>query len=548
MGSFKIPYSFIQELLSKVDIVDIVSHYISLKQVGRNFTALCPFHVEKTPSFVVSPEKQIFKCFGCGVGGNAITFVEKYENLSFFEAVRRVAELSGIEIPQEFGNEEETSIIEETGLKAAKFFYSKLKAIKGYLEEREIPESIAKKFLLGYAPKGYSKSLKINREAAQKLGLLNSKGREFFSERLIIPIFSHSGKVVAFAGRILNEDSKLPKYINSPESDTFKKGNLLYGFYQSKEAILKKREVFIVEGYFDVISLHKVGVENVVAPMGTSLTENHAKHIKRYSATPVLMFDGDNAGRKAALRSARIFYSLGVEPFVVELPEGEDPDSMARKNEDLLKEHLNSPQDFVSWSLKKLETLNDVEKTPFLKEIVSAIFPLKFHDPFKFKSIISKLEAEFDVDEKWIRKNVVDFRQKERSLESQEELIPPYEKAFLKALLEEQFPLPIDVSPTNFVSQKVATIYTLFKNMKDKDLTSFQVQYPELSNVIADVLLSEFSEVEIKSAVCKVLSKEIDRRLKKTKELKEKMFLKKLVFDLKRGNLEKLRGFALKTG
>jgi DNA primase len=547
LGSFKIPRSFIQELLSKVDIVDIVSHYVSLKQVGRSFVSLCPFHIEKTPSFVVSPEKQIFKCFGCGVGGNAITFVEKYENLSFPEAVKRVAELSGIEIPQEFETREETSIIEESGIKAAKFFHLHLGTIKDYLRSREIPEEISKKFLLGYAPRGYSRSLNIDKEIAKKLGLLNSKGKEFFSGRLIIPIFSHSGKVIAFAGRILKENVQSPKYINSPESDIFKKGNIFYGFYQSKESILREKKIFIVEGYFDVISLHKVGIKNAVASMGTSLTENQAKLVKRYSATPILMFDGDGAGRKATLRSARTFYSLGVEPLIVELPKGEDPDSMVREKESSLKELLAFPQDFINWVVEKLKSLNEVEKIPFLKEVVNAVYPLKLHNPFKFKSILSTLEVEFGIDEKWVRQNVVSLERKKDLSESQGELIPPYEKAFLKALFEDKFPIPIEVSPTNFVSQKAATIYTLFNNMEDRDLTSFQVHHPELVDVVADVLLSNFSECEMKSAVCRVLSKEVDRRLRKVKEIKKKMFLKKLVFDLKKGNLEKLTGLAIKT-
>ena len=230
----KIPHSFIQELLSRVDIVDIVSHYLTLKQVGRNFTALCPFHAEKTPSFVVSPEKQIFKCFGCGVGGNAITFVEKYENLSFPEAVKRVAELAGIELPSAFSEDEKVTEIEEAGLTAAKYFHSELHQISHYLEERGVSQREAERFLIGFAPRGYARKLNIKTEVAKELGLLNERGKEFFAERLIIPIFSHSGKVIAFAGRTLKKESSLPKYVNSPESSLFKKNSTLYGFYQAK--------------------------------------------------------------------------------------------------------------------------------------------------------------------------------------------------------------------------------------------------------------------------------------------------------------------------
>jgi DNA primase len=347
LGSSNVSHSLIHELLSQIDIVDIVSHYITLKRSGRNFVALCPFHSEKTPSFVVSQEKQIFKCFGCGVGGNAITFVQKYENLSFWEAVKRVSEIARVELPKEFFKRGELSKgIEESGLKAAKFFNKKLTAVKEYLLSRGIDEETANEFLLGYAPSGYVGELKIPKEEAQKLGLVNSRGGEFFRNRLMIHIFSHSGNVVGFAGRALS-DNQSPKYINTPETEIFKKSSILYGFFQSKEEIVKKREVVIVEGYFDVISLHKIGVKNVVAPMGTSLTEKHASFLKRYSQSPILMFDGDSAGTKAAIRSAGFFFKFGCEPKVVQLPKGEDPDSMARKQPERVLELLSSPKTFI---------------------------------------------------------------------------------------------------------------------------------------------------------------------------------------------------------
>ena len=544
MGSSKIPYSFVQELLSRVDIVDIVSNYIQLKQVGRNYTALCPFHPEKTPSFVVSPEKQIFKCFGCGVGGNAITFVEKYENLSFPEAVRRVAELAGIEVPSEFKEEERFSLIEETGYKAARYFNSKVSHIRDYLERRGITESSIERFLIGYAPSGYSKELNINSFAAKELGLINSKGKEFFSGRLMIPIFSHSGKVVAFAGRTLKDDKSIPKYINSPESELFKKNSILYGFYQSRETILKEKRVVIVEGYFDVISFHQAGIKNAVDPMGTSLTENHVKIVRRYSSSPILMFDGDSAGRKATIRSAGLFLSKGVEPFVVQLPSGEDPDSMARKNLELLNELLSKPLRFIEWSIRTVKELPDEEKSVVLKEVIHAISPLKVVDPFKYKSFVSKLAAEFDIDVNWIHLNVVGYRKDKQ--EDKNSPVPHYEKAFLRAFIENRFPLPIEISPNIFVSEEVSRIYSILRTMDRRDPGIIQLQFPELSDFLAEVLLSEFSEEELRMAVCRTLSKEIERRIRRTQELREKKELKRLVFDLKRGNLEKLNSAVLK--
>jgi len=536
LGSSKVSRSFVQELLSQVDIVDIISHYITLKQSGRNFVALCPFHPEKTPSFVVSPEKQIFKCFGCGVGGNAITFVQQYENLSFFEAVKRVAEIAGVELPQD-ALEEDSSVlqVEEAGLKTAKYFHSHLSKIENYLSERGVDGKTAEKFLLGYAPAGYLKDLKIKSEVLVQLGLKSPKGREFFRERLIIPIFNRSGKVVAFAGRALKERQE-PKYINSPESSFFKKKSTLYGFYQSKEFILKERRAVIVEGYFDVISLYKVGIYGAVAPMGTSLTENHVKFLRRYTQSPVLMFDGDSAGRKATVRAAGLLYKFGCEPLVVQLPEGEDPDSMARNSTEVLRELLSAPVPFLEWAVKTVKSLPSVDQPELLKQVALAVANLREVNPFLFKEYFSRLSAEFGVDESWLRSQIPKFRRKEESSLS-EDPIPIYEKAFLKALLE-GMELPIDISPNIFVSQKVAKLYSLISQTGEREATALQTLYPELSSLISDVLFMEISDQELRRYVCRVLVKELERRLKRAGDFYEKLEMKKLIFELKKGNFE----------
>ncbi len=537
MGSSKVSRSLVEELLSQVDIVDVISHYLPLKQVGRNFTALCPFHPEKTPSFVVSPEKQIFKCFGCGVGGNAITFVEKYEGISFLEAVRRVAEICGVELPQEgFKEREEGAELEEFGYRAAKLFNSHLEKVLPYLQERGVDRETAERFLLGYAPKGYLKELKgVPKEALEALGLINSSGREFFSDRLIIPIFNHSGKVVAFAGRALREESP-PKYINSPESSLFKKGSLLYGFYQSKEEILKSRKVIVVEGYFDVISLHRLGLKGAVAPMGTSLTENHGRFIKRYCNKPLLLFDGDGAGRKATVRSAGIFLKLGCEPLVVQLPDGEDPDSLSRRNPELLRKLLSSPLPFIEWAVKSAKVVSPEERGEFLKLIAQSISPLQSVNPILFKEYLALLSAEFGIDEKWVKLYSPRFLV-QKGREEEESPIPYYEKVFLKALLEGSLKLPVELSPTVFVSSKVAKLYTILTNTEVKDPILLQNHYPEEAGLISELLLMEVTEEDILKAMCRLLTKELERRLKKTRELREKMRIKRLIFSLKKGDL-----------
>lgn len=532
MGSSNVSHSLIHELLSQIDIVDIVSHYITLKRSGRNFVALCPFHSEKTPSFVVSQEKQIFKCFGCGVGGNAITFVQKYENLSFWEAVKRVSEIARVELPKEFFKRGELSKgIEESGLKAAKFFNKKLTAVKEYLLSRGIDEETANEFLLGYAPSGYVGELKIPKEEAQKLGLVNSRGGEFFRNRLMIPIFSHSGNVVGFAGRALS-DNQSPKYINTPETEIFKKSSILYGFFQSKEEIVKKREVVIVEGYFDVISLHKIGVKNVVAPMGTSLTEKHASFLKRYSQSPILMFDGDSAGTKAAIRSAGLFFKFGCEPKVVQLPKGEDPDSMARKQPERVLELLSSPKTFIDWAVGTVKSSdNQVE---LLKQVVLSISELKTVNPFLFKEYFSVLSAEFGVDEAWLK---VQIPRKSISDNEGKEPVPHSERAFLRALFE-GWEIPVEVSPNIFVSSKVSKLYSIVSQLDERNPTVLQSEYPELSPFISEILLSEFTEGDLKEGIRKVLEKEFERRLKRIRDFVEKRRLKRAILELKKGNFE----------
>ena len=527
MGNFKIPSSFVQDLLSRVDIVDIISHYVPLKQVGRNFSCLCPFHPEKTPSFFVSPEKQIFKCFGCGIAGNAITFVEKYENLSFPEAVKRVAELSGIELPSNLTDEFAVKV-EEAGFKSARFFHDNLKRIEWYLEERKISLEVAKKFLLGFAPAGYSKVLEIEEKVAKELGLISDKGREFFAERLIIPIFSHSGSIVAFGGRAIKEGQE-PKYINSPESSLFKKSNTLYGFYQAKDRIFSSRTAVLVEGYFDVISAHMSGVENAVAPMGTSLTENHVKILSRRIDKVILMFDGDSAGIKATIRSAGMFLLSGVEVFVADLPDGEDPDSLRKDGKDL-KEFVESSKKFEMWFVEKVKHLEDSEKIKLLKEFGTAISRLKRENPFLYKELINKMSVEFDVEPDWFE--VYSPRTQEE--QEEKEPIPFVEKAFLRLAMENKSVLTEEISSTMFTSTVAGKIYALLSQGYSPE--TIQVEFPELTPYIAEIQMEEFTDSDFEFAVKKFNEKILKRLLRKEKNFEGKLKVAKAFINVASGS------------
>lgn len=343
------PDEIIDEVRASSDIVEIISEYIHLKKSGRNYFGVCPFHNEKTPSFSVSPDKQIFHCFGCGAGGNAISFLMKIENISFVEAVQTLAKRARIELPQEnvsdeikaknFLKEQMFSVSKE----AARFFYDQLMSEKGkaarkYLASRGIETRTIKKFGLGYAlgeweflnkyllSKGYSQ------EVIYKAGLVKRTKKDTFidafRDRVIFPIFDISSKVIGFGGRTLGDDK--PKYLNSPETLIFNKSRNLYALNFAKNSNSKK--LIIVEGYMDVITLHQNGIDFAVASLGTSLTENQAKLLNKYAEEIIVAYDSDAAGQAAAQRNIDILNFAGCNIKVLQIPNEKDPDEYVRKN------------------------------------------------------------------------------------------------------------------------------------------------------------------------------------------------------------------------
>ncbi len=342
----------IDEIRSSVNIVHYISQFVNLKKAGANYKGLCPFHTEKTPSFMVSPSKQIFHCFGCGRGGNVFTFIMEYEKLSFIEAVRRAADFAGIALPQsDFVQDEKEKTyfqkLYEINEVASAFFEAQLfdpahKKQLEYFKSRGLSDFTIKKFRLGYAPDAnnklldYLKSKQIDLNEAQKLGLIapSQMGNGFydkFRHRVIFPFQNLSGRIIGFGGRKLREQQQ-PKYLNSPESPIYKKGSTLYGLHQAIQSIREKGFVIIVEGYFDLLRLVENGLHNVVASSGTALTSIQAKLLLRYTKRAVLLYDGDSAGRSAALRNAYILESNGLNASIALLPPEEDPDTFVQKN------------------------------------------------------------------------------------------------------------------------------------------------------------------------------------------------------------------------
>jgi DNA primase len=348
----RIPEEKIQEIRDRSEIVEVVSSYLSLKRSGANHLGLCPFHAEKTPSFNVNAARQIFHCFGCGVGGNVFSFLMRMEGLSFPEAVRRLGERAGIAVeaeaptPEELRQKEEIERLTRIAEVACDYYHQILmEAPEGapgrrYLKARGYDGETARTFRLGYAPErwdGLAAHLDqkgFDPRWGLELGLVRPRkeGRgdyDLFRRRLLFPILDPRGRVVAFGGRVL--DDSLPKYINSPESRLYHKGRLLYGLYQAKDDMRRSGEGIVVEGYFDHLALARAGFHNVVATCGTALTADHARLLKRYADRLLLLFDQDDAGRKAAFRGMEALLAEGVHPALIDLEQGEDPDSFVQK-------------------------------------------------------------------------------------------------------------------------------------------------------------------------------------------------------------------------
>jgi DNA primase len=387
----------IEEVKRRADIVDLVSEYVTLKKGGRNFLGLCPFHKEKTPSFTVSREKQIFYCFGCGEGGNVLTFLMKMNNMSFPEAVRFLAGKTGVVIPERiFTREEKESSrtreeISRINRMAAKYFsenlFSKVgNGARAYLGKRGIHDEVIKEYSLGYATEGwrnlkeYFEKSKISLKLLERAGLIipktNGGGSYYdrFRGRLMFPIEDVSGNVIAFGGRILGEGE--PKYLNTPESPVFIKGRNLYGLNRTKEDIRRKGYAILVEGYFDLITLWGAGWRNVVATLGTALTKDHIDLIRRYTNEVIVLFDPDLAGKKALARSIELFLSGNVRAKAVVLPDGYDPDLYVRTyGSESLKEIIGRAQSMIDYYIENLigKVSTVEEKRDALREAVSFI-------------------------------------------------------------------------------------------------------------------------------------------------------------------------------
>jgi DNA primase len=390
-----IPDNVVDEIRARADIVEVVGEHISLKRAGKDFRALCPFHHEKTPSFYVVPAKGFYKCFGCGESGDVFSFLMKRSGYSFQDAARELAAKVGVEIPEDRRQEGEEPYkrLYEAVAFAAEFYQERLldeaqsERARRYLAGRGIAEDVARRFGMGYAPEEW----RALREVAQKhgisdevllaAGLVKESERseepyDRFRDRLIFPIAELGGRVVAFGGRLLRPAENAPKYLNSPETAVFHKGEMLYGLNWSRGAIRREGAALVVEGYMDYVSLAARGLEHVVAGLGTAMTAEQANLVARYSGKAVLLYDSDQAGLRASFRTADALLRAGVHPLLATLPPGEDPDSLARRGgAEALRPYLAAATDVLERKLAMLEERGSFHEVEGIRRALERLLP-----------------------------------------------------------------------------------------------------------------------------------------------------------------------------
>jgi DNA primase len=417
----------IERVLDTAKIEDIVGGYVDLKRRGVNLLGLCPFHNEKTPSFTVSPAKNIYKCFGCGKGGNAVQFLMEHENFSFPEAIRFLAERYGVELeetertPENLEKEKERDSLYIINDYAKDFFHDQLlnsnegrQIGASYFKHRGYIQSTIEEFQLGYCPKSgealrtFSKRKGLNLEIMKEMGLFTRTDRDMYRERVIFPIFNLSGKVLGFGARTLKKDKKTPKYLNSPETEIYSKSNSLYGIFQAKKHINKADMCYLVEGYTDVLTMYQSGIKNAVSSSGTALTEGQVRLVKRFSQNICLVFDGDEAGRKAAKRGLPVVLQQDMNLKIATLPEGMDPDSFVRaKGKSGFEQFVEQEGKDVLIQLLEWNYSNKnspVEKSEGLREVLQNLSHIS--DRLKRAFYIAEISRLTSIEEEILHKEV----------------------------------------------------------------------------------------------------------------------------------------------
>ncbi len=536
----KIPENILNEIQDKCDIVEIISSYIPLKPSGRNFKACCPFHHEKTPSFVVSPDKQIYHCFGCNSGGNVFNFLKEYEKIDFIDAVKMLAEKTGVKLPESrsHGDQDDSlvSVLYSVNDIAANYYSNLLEKLdsslepKRYIAKRGLDGAIIKKFRVGYADSSWKALLDyllgrgIKQDIILKAGLV-IKGKDnsyydIFRNRVIFPIFDARDKVIGFGARVMDET--LPKYINSPETAVYKKGQHLYGLNFAKAHIKERNFAIITEGYLDVITCHQYGVNNTIASLGTALTTEQIRLLKRYTHNIVMLYDADQAGEMASLRGLDLFLEEDMNVKIATLEKGHDPDSFLRKfGKEKFDEIIKKSKSLFTYKLNILQGRSNNQepesKAETIKEMLSTINRVR--NAIIKAEYIKLLAQELSVKEdavweelKKIKKDRVPHRAESIGHEAKKLIeISPAEKILAKLMLEDVNIVRIvrdELKPSDFRNQNIRNIAeALFSiNIEDglidvsKLINSIEDKVPQ--NIISFIVNEEVEIKDREKNVC----------------------------------------------
>ena len=480
-----IDHATIERILDATEISDVVSDFVTLRKRGVNMLGMCPFHNEKTPSFTVSPAKGIFKCFGCGKGGNSVNFIMEHENLTYPEALKWLAKKYHIDVIEHEDTEEQKQLNDEreslmivSGF-AQKYFTRYLwEENEGrtiglsYFRERSFRDDIMKKFEVGFAPDGKAPFTEAAQKEGYKIEFLEKTGltikrddwvRDRFAGRVMFPIHNLAGRVIAFGGRILKEDKNTAKYLNSPESEIYHKSKVVYGIFQAKREISKTDKCYLVEGYTDVLSMHQAGIENVVASSGTALTVDQIRLIKRFTPNITIIYDGDEAGIKASLRGIDLVLEEGMNVKVLLLPTGEDPDSYAKKMgaSGFTNYIRENETDFIQFKTRLLlkSTENDpVAKARLISDVIRSVAVIP--DTIIRSVYIKECSKLLDVNEEVLYNEV----QKQKRKQSDDFRANGVREQSRKAARQPE--IPKEIQPAQFLEEELVFLRFLLKFCK----------------------------------------------------------------------------------
>lgn len=518
----RIPEPIVTEILQATDLVELVGEQVPIKKVGRSYVARCPFHEERTPSFTISPEKQVYHCFGCQAGGNAFTYVMEREGLDFPGAVRWLAERAGIRIPETRG---EVSAVHEALYAAAAFgleyFRDQLAGPSGagaraYLESRGIGPSLTETFQVGYAPPGWQGLVEASRARALEpqslvegglLGRSDRSGRlyDLFRNRLMFPILDLSGRPIGFGGRSLGGED--PKYLNTSETPLFHKRQLLFNLSQAKGPIRQSGQVLVTEGYTDVLALHEAGFEAVVAPLGTALSEEQGKTLRRYTSRAILLYDGDEAGLRATFRSGDNLLRAGLSVEVVLLPPGEDPDSLVREGGRVgIQGALDGRQDLMETKLvllRRQKAFETVEgRRLALDRLLASVVLIP--DELSRELYVTRLAEEFEVSQASLRRELAGRERSEPVVRRQSPGAPREESLAERYLIQLMllggaWPGRVceAVEPEDLTVPRYRTIYELLRQLGTEELTEIrEAAFRELPRELGGVLSGLYLDLE----------------------------------------------------